>query len=324
MNENSSGICGTRMNVNGELIINNYGMIGSIALDPIEKKPIYHYMPGTKVLSFGLDGCNFQCSNCQNYELSQGIKHSAKTLNCKYISPSEIIDMALQSKADGIAYTYSEPTIFFEYALDVIAESRSNKFSENLAHIFVSNGYQSSEVTDMIIKDKLIDAINIDLKFIDEKKYNRVCGGRLEPVKENIKKFYKSGIHVEITNLIIPDENDQENDIENLCRFVVSIDVNMPVHFSRFFPRYKFSDKNITSVSTLLKAREIARKLGLRNVYLGNLNCSSASDTKCHNCGHILISRDVYDIKFTNVIKIEARLLCSNCLADNNLRLRCL
>jgi pyruvate formate lyase activating enzyme len=143
-------------------------------------------------------------------------------------------------------------------------------------------------------------------------------------VKENIKKFYKSGIHVEITNLIISDENDHENDIENLCRFVVSLDVNMPVHFSRFFPRYKLSDKNITSVSTLLKAREIARKLGLRHVYLGNLNYSSASDTKCHNCGHIIISRDVYDIKFTNVIKKEARLLCSNCLADNNLRLRCL
>ncbi|MCX8163178.1 MAG: AmmeMemoRadiSam system radical SAM enzyme [Candidatus Micrarchaeota archaeon] len=308
------GLCLVRKNIDGKLYSLNWAKAVSLNIDPIEKKPFFHFKPGTRVLSFGTPGCNFRCLNCQNWDLSQGVREHGKTALdiIEDIEPKEIVKIAIEYKADGFAYTYSEPTIFFEYAYDTIVQARKNKLSAAKFHTFVSNGYFSKELLDFIIEQKLLEAIRIDLKFIEDEKYYRVCGGRLKPVLENIKKVYKSGIHLELINLVIPKENDQEFEIEKLAKTVYEISPEIPLHFSRFFPYYKLADREPTPLKTLEKAKKIALEIGLKYVYIGNTSLEGAEDTYCPECNLLLIKRNRFFIE-KNVFEKTKEPICPNC-----------
>ncbi|MDA3842905.1 MAG: AmmeMemoRadiSam system radical SAM enzyme, partial [Candidatus Kapabacteria bacterium] len=258
-------------------------------------KPFYHYKPGTQVLSVGTPGCNFSCLNCQNHDLSQA-KNQISNTSSNYLEPEKIAALADEHNVDGIAYTYSEPTIFFEYVNDIIEACRRNPNLERLPQMLVSNGYFSKELFDYIEKHKLIDAINIDLKFMNESKYKRICGAKLQPVLDNIERIYnsKNGIHLEIINLVIPGENDSDHDFQAVADYIKSISPDIPLHFSRFHPTYKMADKPATDIQRLLKAKEIAQKAGINYVYIGNTGLSEVSDTRCPHCGELLIARDRY------------------------------
>ncbi|MFH0834812.1 MAG: AmmeMemoRadiSam system radical SAM enzyme, partial [Candidatus Micrarchaeota archaeon] len=255
--------------------------------DPIEKKPFYHFHPGSAVLSFGTPGCNFRCLGCQNWHLSQSPRESARAFDIPDTLPREIAQMAVRENADGVAYTYSEPTIFFEYARDTILETK--KLDKKKFHVFVSNGFFSEEMWRLVMKEKLLDAIRIDLKSFNDKFYREYCGARLEPVLESIKRVKKSGIHLELITLLIPGKNDAPEEIRAISDFAASLDKNVPLHFIRFFPQYKAGNLEATSEAALRKAKDIAKEAGLRYVYVGNLG--GEDDTFCPKCGTKVIGR---------------------------------
>ncbi len=259
IDENMKGICGVRKNVNGKLNLLVYGFIASENIDPIEKKPLYHFLPNTNTYSIGTVGCNFKCYFCQNYRTSQ-VRESIG----KEVSPKEIVDRALKSGCKSISYTYNEPTIFAEFVKEVAVIARK----KGIKNILVTNGYMSKECLDFL--GNYIDAMNIDLKSSNEKFYNKICGAKLSPVLHTIKDAYDRGIHIEITTLIIPGENNSVQEFEHIAQFIAHIDRNIPWHISRFFPMYKMRDKEITSLDSLKKAESIGKKY-LKNVYIGNV-----------------------------------------------------
>ena len=261
--DGDTGTCGVRKNINGKLMLLVYGTVASMGIDPIEKKPLYHFLPGTKAFSIGTVGCNFRCEGCQNYDISQASKSEQRKILGEETTPEEIVKDAISTGCKSIAYTYNEPGIWIEFVKD-IAELSHKK---GLKNILVTNGYFSKESFDFI-KD-YIDAVNIDLKGSD-KYYQKFCGAKLKPVLETIKRFNKKRIHVEITTLIIPGENDSERDLKDIAKFIASIDKNIPWHISRFFPMYKMKDKEITSKEILKKAYKIGKKY-LNDVHLGNI-----------------------------------------------------
>lgn len=257
-----TGICGVRENCDGKLFLLVYGLPVSQAVDPIEKKPLYHFLPGTFTYSFGTVGCNFRCGFCQNYEISQ-----IKEVFGKYSTPKMIIENAIKNNCKSISYTYNEPVIFAEFVKDTAIEAHKYK----LKNVMVTNGYMSKECLEFLTKPKkLIDAMNIDLKSFSENFYIKNCGAKLKPVLETINLAHKKKIHIEITTLLIPGENDSEKEIEKIARFIASVDKNIPWHISRFFPKYKMMDKKFTELSSLKKAEEIGRKY-LKYVYIGNV-----------------------------------------------------
>jgi len=273
ISNNKTGICGIRKNIGGKLYLLVYGKPCAVHVDPIEKKPLYHFLPGSSAFSIGTFGCNFKCDWCQNWDISQRNKNSIKN-NQKEIeidgydlSPMQVVEKAIENKCRSIAYTYNEPAIFAEYVYDCakIAHNRGIK------NVLVTNGYFSRESFDYLIKDKLIDAVNIDLKSFNSKTYLKHCGARLKNVLENIKWFYEAGVHIEITTLIVPYVNDSEAELKKIARFISKIDKNIPWHISRFFPNYKMHDKEPTGLKILEKAYEIGKKAGLKFVYLGNV-----------------------------------------------------
>ena len=253
------GICGVRINMDGALYSEVYGEITAIALDPIEKKPLYHYHKGEHILSVSTKGCNFRCSFCQNWHISQDL--SAPT---ESISTEEIIAQAKRAGSFGIAYTYNEPFVWYEFVLDCAKRAKIS----GLENVLVTNAYINKGPLEEIIP--YIGAMNIDLKFIDDKHYKEVCSGRVQPVLDNIVYCAKSGVHVELTNLIVPGLNDTKKDISKLVDWVYdSVGPDMPVHFSKYFPCYK-SERPSTPASTMEMARGIALKK-LKYVYLGNM-----------------------------------------------------
>jgi pyruvate formate lyase activating enzyme len=259
-----TGICGVRKNINGKLYLLVYGKIAAMHVDPVEKKPLYHFLPGSFAFSIGTIGCNFKCDFCQNWDISQASKEGKIFGNENEISAEQIVRFAIKYNCKSIAYTYNEPIIFAEYIKD--CAKLAHKFK--LRNIMVSNGYWSKESFDYL--KNYIDAVNIDLKG-DEKFYNKFCGGKLKPVLETIKRCNKKGIHIEITTLLIPGENDSIKSRTNIAKFIASVNKNIPWHISRFFPKYKMLDKEITSKISLKKARDIGIKFGLKNVYIGNV-----------------------------------------------------
>jgi len=264
-NENT-GICGVRGNKNGLLYLLVYGKIIAEHIDPIEKKPIYHFLHGTSTYSIGTVGCNFRCGFCQNYDISQ----ARKFLSGKEKTPKEIVDSALQSNCKSISYTYNEPTIFIEFVKDTAILARK----AGLKNILVTNGYMTKEALDFLQlnkKESLIDAMNIDLKSYNEEFYKKICGAHLKPVLETIKLAKKRKIHVELTTLIIPGENDNIKEFEKIAEFISKIDKNIPWHISRFFPMYKMMEKHPTEISVLQTAYKIGRKAGLKNIHMGNI-----------------------------------------------------
>ncbi len=314
------GTCRLRTNIGGELFTSSWGKSSGFAIDPIEKKPFFHYKPSSRVLSFGTPGCNFSCLNCQNSSLSQAVRQNKPILdNSTIFLPEDIALMAEQNNVDGIAYTYSEPTIFFEYARDTILECRKHSHLKDLFHVFVSNGYFSKEMLDIVSKENLLQAVNIDLKFISDEKYKKICGARLQPILDNIKRIYdlRKQIHLEIINLIIPGENDSDEEINKLCEFVAGISTDIPLHFSRFFPRYKMMNTPATPIETMLKAQETAKSYKMKYIYLGNMDIPNALNTYCPNCSKQLIERDFYEIKKNILLGSDK---CPDCNYQINIR----
>ncbi len=283
--ENMRGICGVRENINGSLFSLVYGKAVSASIDPIEKKPLFHFLPGSKAFSIATVGCNFRCLFCQNYEISQAPKPK-KPIAGHDLPPEDVVSLAENYGCSSIAYTYTEPTIFYEYAIETAKLARRH----GLKNLWISNGFTNPEPLEEI--SKYIDVANIDLKGSDEF-YKKITGGRLDPVLDTIKSLSKKGVWVEVTTLLIPGHNDSEEDLNFMSKFISS--VGAPWHISRFFPMYKMTDVIPTPISSLRKAKEIGKKNGVKYIYIGNVN--EKSDTVCPKCGFHVIERDGYEIK---------------------------
>lgn len=260
-----TGICGVRKNINGKLKLLVYKKVIAKNIDPIEKKPLFHFLPKTKTYSIGTLGCNFHCDFCQNFEISQVKEVYHGKIFGENIEPKEIVKQAKNSGCKSIAYTYNEPSIYSEFVHDTAKIAHK----EGLKNIIVTNGYFTKQSLNYLAK--YIDAMNIDLKSFSEEFYKKRCSAKLKPVLETIKQAHKKGIHIEITTLIIPKENESEKELKQIAKFIASIDKNIPWHISRFFPMYKMSDKIPTKISTLKKAKEIGERSGLKHVYIGNV-----------------------------------------------------
>lgn len=261
----SRGICGVRLNIDGVLYAINYNKTISRAIDPIEKKPLYHYLPGTKTYSFATEGCNFKCAWCQNWEISQAMKNKYEVYG-KTITSEEHIRDALKYDCKSISYTYSEPTIFLEYAYDTMVLAHSN----NLKNVWVSNGYMSKQSLNLIID--LVDAFNIDLKGFDNVKMKKYTGSVIEPVLENLKIIYKSNSHLEITTLIVPGVNDDFEQIKKIANFIrFELGQGVPWHISRFHPAYQMRNVKSTPVEIMKEAKKYGEEIGIINVHLGNI-----------------------------------------------------
>ncbi|PIU21797.1 MAG: AmmeMemoRadiSam system radical SAM enzyme [Candidatus Diapherotrites archaeon CG08_land_8_20_14_0_20_34_12] len=301
--KNSAGFCRVRKNLEGKLFLLVYNKTLTLTVDPIEKKPFYHFKPGSVCNSISTFGCNFACKHCQNYSISQEFLES-QIEGTEETTSKEIIEDTRAKAVGGISYTYTEPTIFAEYALDTMKLAKK----AGLYNVWVSNGYTSKEVFKKIIP--YLDAINIDLKG-NKDFYLKVCGGiDIEKVKENIEKFSQK-THVEVTNLIIPGFNDSERDLNDICKFIASINSEIPLHFSRFFPYYKMNAVSATPIETLQKAKEIAKKNGLKYVYVGNTQ--EESNTYCPKCNNLLIERKGYSTFQLGLKQKQNKVLCKKC-----------
>lgn len=293
------GFCRVRENRGGTLYSLNYGKACSMAIDPIEKKPFYHWFPGTRVFSFSTVGCNFHCKGCQNWEISQ----TSEILGHE-LPPEEIMRLCTSNKVEGIAYTYTEPTVFMEYALDTAKLAKKL----GLYNVFVTNGYMSPEA---IRKMGDIDASRIDLKFMNDAHYATYCSAPngVECVTRSIKLLHKKG-HIEIINLVIPSLNDSEDDFHAISKFVAGLDKDVPLHFSAFSPQYKAVGLQSTAVQVLDKAVKIAHDEGIRHVYVGNVPGHKNEHTYCPKCGKIVIRRHGFGVMEFNLDNASK---CLNC-----------
>jgi len=285
------GLCGTRINSHGKLYSVVYGYPCSINLDPIEKKPLYHYYPGSDILSFGTFGCNIFCKGCQNYDITK-VDVTKVIESLRYYSPEDVINTAIENDVKLIAYTYNEPTIFFEYMIDIAKLAQK----KGIRNVIVSNGYINPEPLKELCK--YIDAANIDIKGITEKFYREYSKVSIKPILETIKTLHKLGVWIELTNLIIPGLNDDEKDVHKLCDWIKeNVGTDVPLHFSRFYPHYHASDIIPTPPLILEKARTIAIKTGIKYAYIGNLGF--IDNTYCDKCKEMLIDRtdSMHDIK---------------------------
>jgi pyruvate formate lyase activating enzyme len=292
------GFCQVRQNIDGLLYTYAYGKVIASHIDPIEKKPLNHFLPGSLSFSIATIGCNFHCGFCQNWEISQQAYINQGTLPQlgEELATQEIVEAAINNKCRSISYTYTEPTIFFEYALETA--KLANK--EGLYNNFVTNGFMTKECLEMI--RPYLDAANVDLKFFREESYKKICAGSLEPVLNSIRLMREFGIWVEITTLIVPGENDSQEELSDIAKFIAGVDKFIPWHVSRFHPDYKFTDRNATPIDTLKKAEELGKKCGLKYVYAGNVS-GSGNDTHCHNCHKLLIKREIFSILEYNIKK---------------------
>ena len=294
--EGKRGICGVRENQKGKLELLVYGKVIAKHIDPIEKKPLYHFLPGSKIYSIGTVGCNFKCGFCQNFSISQEREIVGSTLK-----PEQIAE---EAKAyPSMAYTYNEPSIFFEFASDIAKVTKEKK------QVFVSNGYFSEEALE---KMDFVDAINIDLKSYNDKFYRQQCGAQLRFVCENIQKAKEKGIWIEITTLLIPGENDSEAELREMARFLASVDPEMPWHISAFHPDYKMLDKRSTSFQDMLKAYNIAKEEKMAYVYLGNVD-SQYNHTYCPKCNKVLIRREEFKTKVDGLQFDKKNARCKSC-----------
>lgn len=281
--EGQTGICGVNKNVGDKIECLVYGYPSALNIDPIEKKPLYHFLPGSKAFSFGTVGCNFHCPFCQNWSISQ--THNID--KSRYFSPELIVQLAIEHDCQSIAYTYNEPTIFYPYARDIAIEAQKY----GLKNVFVSNGFESSEV----IEDMkgIMDAVNADLKSFDPKYYKKELGGNLEKILENLKHFVANGIWLEVTTLIVPTQNDSDEELDKIAGFIAKeLGVDVPWHITAFHPDYKERDLPPTSIETLKRAYNIGKRHGLNYIYIGNVN--HETPTRCPSCDAVLIERDYF------------------------------
>ncbi len=302
---NKKGICGVRQNLNGKLHTLVYGKAIATHVDPIEKKPLFHFLPGSRAFSIASVGCNMHCLNCQNSDISQMPKERMQILGNE-LPPEEAILAAEQMQCQVIAYTYTEPAVFWDYTFDMSKIARE----KGLKNIIVSNGYFSDESLEKIAP--FMDGGNIDLKFFSDKMYKEICGAHLQPVLNTIQKMHELGIWLEITTLLIPGLNDSENELRDIARFIKSVHPGIPWHISRFHPTYKMTDRPPTSVKAVQRAREIGYEEGLRYVITGNIPGDEGENTYCPKCKDRIIHRMGYQIIQNNIVDGH----CPNCHAQ--------
>ena len=293
-----TGICNVRENMKGTLVSNVYCKIAAKNIDPVEKKPLYHFVPGSYTYSISTVGCNLKCKNCQNHEISQ-----SKSILGYFISPEEIVSEISDNRLKSISFTYTEPTVYYETARD-IGELAIKK---DIRNIFVSNGYMTMEVTEDL--SKWLHAINIDLKSFSDAFYKRICKASLKPILDNIIRLKENNVWVEITTLLIPEYNDSENEIRNIAKFIKSVDKSIPWHISAFYPTYLLTDAPPTNPSSVKNARLIGLAEGLEYVYTGNIRDIEGSATFCPECGELLIARAGYSVNIMNFSSGK----CGNC-----------
>lgn len=300
------GQCGVRYNLHGKLYLSLYGYPCAVHIDPVEKKPLYHFLPKTSILSIGTIGCNYKCSFCQNWDISQAVNPMKSEMKGterdiedlvsgiqatgRFYSPETLVSIAKAKRCKSIAFTYNEPTIWGEYAHDIAKLAHE----AGLKCVYVTNGDMTEEHLQYI--QPYIDALNIDLKSWDPKFYRKLCGGNFNNVRNNIALAVKMGFWVEVTTLIIPGENDSDEELTKIAEFLFSVKPTLPWHISAFHPDYEMTDKQRTPEATLRRAYEIGKKAGLKNIYMGNVHSHGAEDTYCAACGKRLVKRDWYDV----------------------------
>jgi pyruvate formate lyase activating enzyme len=296
------GFCGVRENSGGILYTHAYGKAAAVHVDPIEKKPLYHFLPGSRSFSIATIGCNFRCDFCQNWEISQSSFDKkgqspgggAPDLEEEEFLPEEIVEEAIRNKCQSISYTYTEPTVFFEYALDTAKLAKE----QDLYNVFVTNGYMSKEALLMI--RPYLDAANVDLKFFKDSSYKKICSASLGPVLDTIRLMKELKIWVEITTLVVPGENDSNEELGGIAEFIAGVDKNIPWHVSRFHPDYKLTHHHPTPEASLEKARGVGRRAGLKFIYAGNVY-GWGNDTNCPVCDKLLIKREDFSIFEYNI-----------------------
>ncbi len=299
------GVCGVRENREGKLVTHVFGEVIAAHIDPIEKKPLYHFLPGSTSFSIATVGCNFRCPFCQNWQISQVTKKDRDFREGYQLSPAEIVEQARRRGCQSISYTYTEPTIFFEYAY----ETAKIGHEAGLTNVFVTNGYMTEEALKTI--HLYLDAANVDLKAFREETYKKICGAKLQPVLDSIQRMWDFRIWVEVTTLVVPGMNDGEEELGEIARFIANVSPDIPWHVSRFHPDYQYTDSRPTPVSTLKKALSLGKQAGLRYVYIGNV-WGESEDTYCPQCQRPIIRRSGFFVK-ENKIKAGQ---CSYCGAS--------
>ena len=283
-----SGECRIRVNINGRLTAVTYGHPCSVHVDPVEKKPMFHFLPGTGILSLATVGCNLHCKNCQNWEISQ---QNPENIEAEVLPPDAVPELALQHRCLSVAYTYTEPIVYYEYTLDSCMRARE----AGLRNVLVTAGYINRAPLKRLCA--YVDGANIDLKSMSDSFYRDICGATLEPVQRTLVLAKSMGLIVEVTHLVIPTLNDKDEEFTQLSRWIVqNMGRETPVHFSRFHPAYRMRNLPPTPEATLDRARDIARAEGLYYVYIGNVRRPGGEDTLCHACGEVLVERRVYTI----------------------------
>ncbi len=303
LHEGQQGLCFVRANQNNEIVLTTYGRSSGFCIDPIEKKPLNHFLPGTPVFSFGTAGCNLACKFCQNWDISKS--REMDTL-ADTAMPENIAQTAADYNCRSVAFTYNDPVIFHEYAIDVAKACKE----KDIKTVAVTAGYVSPEPRAEFYQ--WMDAANVDLKAFTDRFYHKITGSHLEPVLETLKYIkHETNCWLETTTLIIPGENDSEKELTEMCEWVVeNLGADMPMHFSAFHPDFKMRDYPATSPSTLTKARDIAIKAGVRYAYVGNVHNRDADSTWCHQCGELLVERDWYELGRWN---LDTNGACKSC-----------
>ncbi len=300
--EGKRGICRVRENREGSLYMLVYGNLISQNVDPIEKKPLYHFYPGSRAYSIATPGCNFRCEWCQNWQISQ-MPRIMEMPESKRIPPEAVVADAIKYGCKSIAYTYTEPTIFFEYSYDAAKLAKE----KGLNNIYVTNGFMTPEMLEMFAP--YLDAANVDIKAFRDEPYRRLMGGRLEPVLESCRTMKSLGVWLEITTLIVPGMNDDPDELRALAQFIYEdLGPDTPWHLSRFFPQYKMMDRGPTDEEVLAQTKETGESIGLHYIYLGNV--FGSTNTYCKKCGQTLIERTGY---MTRVTGIDADGRCKSC-----------
>lgn len=300
--EGSRGICRVRENREGKLYTLVYGNLIAEHVDPIEKKPLYHFMPGTRAYSIATPGCNFRCSWCQNWQISQ-MPREMRMPERERVSPESVVESAIRSNCKTIAYTYTEPTIFFEYSYDTAKLAHQ----KGLKNVYVTNGFMTSEMLERMAR--FLDAANVDIKAFNDESYRELMGGRLEPVLDSCRKMKSMGIWLEITTLIVPGVNDDPDELEDLASFIYhDLGSNTPWHLSRFYPQYKMTDRPSTKEGVLVETKLMGEAIGLNYIYLGNV--LGDNQTSCKVCDHTLISRSGYA---TRLVGMNPKGICEEC-----------
>ncbi len=288
--------------MDGKLFSLVYGEVIAAHVDPIEKKPLYHYLPGSTSFSVATMGCNFRCPFCQNWQISQKSKRKNEDLTSQSYSPEEIVHAAKSQGCQSISYTYTEPTIYFELAFDTAKLAKK----EGLGNSFVTNGFMTAEALETI--NPYLDACNVDLKSFDEQFYKEMCQAHLQPVLDSIRLMNKLDIWVEITTLVIPGQNDSEHELTEIARFIAGVDPEIPWHISRFHPDYNYTDTLGTPIESLRKAYAIGKKEGLNYIYIGNV-MGESEDTMCPSCQKSLIKRTGFHSGHNKIVDGK----CPNC-----------